>query len=215
MNESKIRTLDQVRQFLDGTREVEFAVASGDESRYAHISDVVRRFGYRRLGRADKGLVLRYLQRTSGYSEPQVKRLVRQARAGQGLRKHYQAPAHAFARRYAHADVLLLAELDRAFATMSGPATAHLLQRAFSDYGDARYERLSQLSVSLPYNLRTSPAYQRQRVLHTKTRPTTIRSLFDAPRRPRGAPDSSASTVFTRAIWMGSRACTTSTRWTA
>jgi hypothetical protein len=172
MNESKIRTLDQVRQFLDGTRDVQFAVASDDESRYAHIAEVVGRFGYRRLGRPDKGLVLRYLQRTSGYREAQVKRLVKRVRAGQGLRKRYQAPAHAFARRYTHADVLLLAELDRAFATMSGPATAHLLQRAFSDYGDARYERLSQLSVSHLYNLRASAAYQRQRVLHTKTRPT-------------------------------------------
>lgn len=172
MNESKIQTLDQVRQFLDGTRDVHFAIARDDQSRYAHISDVVRRFGYRRLGRPDKGLVLRYLQRTSGYSEPQVKRLVKRVRAGQGLRKRYQAPAHPFARRYTHADVLLLAELDRAFGTMSGPATAHLLQRAFSHYGDGRYERLSQLSVSHLYNLRASPLYQRRRVLHTKTRPT-------------------------------------------
>lgn len=43
MNESKIRTLDQIRQFLDGTRDVQFAVAGDDQSRYAHIVEVVVR----------------------------------------------------------------------------------------------------------------------------------------------------------------------------
>ena len=66
MNDSKIRTLDQIRQSLDSTRNVHFAVAGDDESRFEHIFDVVRRFGYRRRARPDKGLVLRSLQWTYG-----------------------------------------------------------------------------------------------------------------------------------------------------
>ena len=172
MNESKIGTLEQVRQFLAGTLEVRFAPVGDDDSRYAHIVEVLRRFGYARLRRADKGLVLRYLGVTSGYGPAQIKRLVGRALAGAPMIKRYAAPAHAFARRFTDADVVLLAELDRAFGTLSGPATAHLLERAFVDYGDARFERLRELSVSHLYNLRASRPYQRQRVAHSRTRPS-------------------------------------------
>ena len=39
-------------------------------------------------------------------------------------------------------------EMDRANEYVCGPAIVHLLQRAWLDYGDARYERLAGLSVS-------------------------------------------------------------------
>jgi hypothetical protein len=38
--------------------------------------------------------------------------------------------------------------MDRANEYVCGPAIGHLLQRAWLDYGDARYERLAGLSVS-------------------------------------------------------------------
>jgi transposase InsO family protein len=52
-----------------------------------------------------------------------------------------------------------------------GPAITHLLQRAHTVYGDARYERLAELSVSHLYNLRNRADYQARRVSFTKTRP--------------------------------------------
>ena len=50
--------------------------------------------------------------------------------------------------------------MDREFGTLSGPATAHVLRRAFAVYGDTRFERLAELSVSHLYNLRASAPYQ-------------------------------------------------------
>ncbi|KFB69669.1 MAG: hypothetical protein CAPSK01_000614 [Candidatus Accumulibacter vicinus] len=50
-------------------------------------------------------------------------------------------------------------------------AIAHLLQRAYRDYDDPRYERLAKLSVSHLYNLRKSSGYQAQRRSFTQTRP--------------------------------------------
>jgi transposase InsO family protein len=47
----------------------------------------------------------------------------------------------------------------------------HLLKRAFTVYGDARFERLATLSVSHLYNLRASHHYRAQRVHLTKTKP--------------------------------------------
>jgi hypothetical protein len=45
---------------------------------------VLRRLNYRQLGRHDRGAVLAYLQRLSGYSRAQVRRLVSGWMAGAG-----------------------------------------------------------------------------------------------------------------------------------
>jgi hypothetical protein len=55
MNEKKLVALDQLREFLAATSEVEFQGCGQDEERYRHIEAVLKRFGYGRLGRADKG----------------------------------------------------------------------------------------------------------------------------------------------------------------
>jgi transposase InsO family protein len=173
MNDSRIGTLEQLRRFLDGTLDVQFAPASDAASRYGHIARVVRRFGYAHLPRADKQVVLRYLGATSGYGPAQVKRLVARALAGEPLVRRYRAPPQAYARRYTEADVRLLAAVDTAFGTLSGPATVHVLRRALDQYADRRFERLARLSVSHLYNLRASRTYERQRVIRTATRPST------------------------------------------
>ena len=73
---------------------------------------MLRRFGYRQLGRADKGVVLAYLQRLSGYSRAQVTRLVARWAAAKPLVKNYRRPEHAFARRYTAADMALSAPIS-------------------------------------------------------------------------------------------------------
>ena len=75
MNEAQVRTLEQVRQVLAGTQVMEFQAAAGDADRYAWIEAVLKRCGYPRLMRADRGPVLAYLQRLSGYSRAQITRL--------------------------------------------------------------------------------------------------------------------------------------------
>ena len=170
MNEAQIRTVEQVRQVLAGTQELQFRATQDDAERYGWIEAVLRRLGYRQLVRADKGVVLVYLQRLSGYSRAQVTRLVSRAMAGKPLVKNYRAPEHAFARRYTGADVALLAEVDRAMGTLSGPATVCVLRRQRDIFGDTRFERLGAISVGHLYNLRASSSYRQQRVLVTKTR---------------------------------------------
>ncbi len=195
MNESKIKTIEQVRQFLAGTSDVNFTpLESGtperDAARYQLIADVVRRFDYRRLPRRDKSAILRYLQRLTAYSAVQVKRLVRQVAddPGRALVKRYHAPTTPFARRFCQADVLLLAEVDKAHGCLSGPATTHLLRRAHTLYGDARFKALSTLSVSHLYNLRKDPLYLRQRVSHAKTNPVVSTIGLRRKPDPQGRP---------------------------
>lgn len=195
MNVSRIKSIEQVRKFLSGTLDVQFACTDGaakerDDARYGLIAEVVRRFGYRRLERADKSLVLRYLQRLTGYSAVQIKRLVRQVVTdpGRALVKRYQPPAKAFARRFELVDIALLAEVDKAHGCLSGPATTHLLRRAFETFGDARFARLATLSVSHLYNLRQRPHYLCQRVAFAKTRPVVSTIGIRRKPDPKGRP---------------------------
>jgi transposase InsO family protein len=171
MNEAQVRTLEQVRQVLEGTQSLEFGQAEDDQGRYAWIESVLRRFEYRQLPRAYRGPVLAYLQRLSGYSRAQVTRLVSRWDGGKRLVKEYRAPEHAFARRYTFADVALLADVDRAMGTLSGPATACVLRRQRDVFNDSRFARLGSISVAHLYNLRNSAPYRAQRVVLTKTRP--------------------------------------------
>ena len=177
MDETKLRTLAQLQEFLDATPEVKFTLAAGvgDAERYEHISRVLKRFDYPRLKKAERGVVLAYLRRTSGYSRPQITRLVARWEENRlapvPLVKRYGAPTAPFARKYTAVDVARLVEVDRANEDVCGPAIAHLLRRAYAVYGDKDYERLAGLSVSHLYNLRKTAGYQKLRMSFTKTRP--------------------------------------------
>ncbi len=146
MNDEQLHTLAQLQSFLDGTIEVDFAVAA--DERYDFIARTVRRFGHGRLRRADKAVVLRFLERVSGYSRQQISRLVKHGSERRRLIKRYRGSRTSFARTYTSADVLLLAHTDTLHGTLSGLATKKLMERAFSIFGEARYQRLAAISVA-------------------------------------------------------------------
>ena len=71
-------TLAQLQACVDGTVAVDFQVTG--EERYGFIARTLRRFNYARLKRPDKGVVMRFLERVSGYSRQQLTRLVERLR---------------------------------------------------------------------------------------------------------------------------------------
>ena len=188
MNPGQITTLEQVRAFLSGTTESTFTSAASDADRYAVIAQVLRQFAYVARPRADKGLLLRFLLRLTGYSRQQLTRLVKQFVTTGKVVQHYHAPKAGFTRKYSDAEVRLLAETDALHGTLSGPATKCLMQRAVAVHGDTRYLRLQQLSVAQLYNLRKRRSYQASRVTLTKTRPTSIKIGVRRAPRPDGQP---------------------------
>ena len=48
MDESQLRTIEQIEQFLDGSAEITFTAHASDVERYAHISRMLKRFDYPR-----------------------------------------------------------------------------------------------------------------------------------------------------------------------
>ena len=172
MNDKQLLTLAQLQAFLNGTMAVDFSVAP--DERYEFIARTVHRFAYRRLKRAQKAVVLRFLERVSGYSRQQLTRLVKRGGERAPLTKRYHGSRTSFVRTYTSADVLLLAATDTLHGTLSGLATKKLMERAYRLFADARYERLAAISVGHLYNLRKQSSYQRHRRAWTKTRPVTV-----------------------------------------
>lgn len=172
MNDEQLKTLADLEGFLEGTVMMDFAVA-GDE-RYGFIARTVKRFGYGRLKRSDKAIVLRFLERVSGYSRQQIARLVKRGGERRAMVKRYRGSRTSFARTYTGADILLLAQTDTLHGTLSGLATKKLMERAYGIFGDLRYQRLAIISVAHLYNLRQRPSYLHKRQVWTKTRPSGV-----------------------------------------
>jgi hypothetical protein len=106
MDEAKLRTIAQLQEFLDATQKISFTGTPGDadRQRYEHISRVLKRFAYPALGKGERGVVLAYLRRTSGYSRSQITRLDGRWEGNRlalvPLVKRYGRPAVPFVRKY-------------------------------------------------------------------------------------------------------------------
>ncbi len=180
MNDNEITTLEQIHRFLEGTEVVAFAIEDKDE-RYAWMQRTLLRFRYRELGKQDKGLVIRYLVKVSGYSRQQITRLVAQYHKTGRIRRR-QRTINGFKRKYSQQDIRLLAHLDELHSTLSGPATKKLCERACGLFGQKEYQALVGISVSHLYNLRKSIPYTRIRRIFEKTRP--VSSSIGERRKP-------------------------------
>ena len=177
-----LTTIQQLSDFLAGTQPVAFSISGSKDDRYRWIQRELVRFRYLTLSRADKGVVMRYLGRVSGYSRQQLTRLVAQYR-GTGQLRRSQRTTAGFARRYSEQDTRLLAAMDERHETPCGPAVKKLCERACAVFGQTEYQALAGISVSHLYNLRKSTVYTRQRHHFDKTRPTP--STIGERRKPR------------------------------
>ncbi|MBN8479230.1 MAG: transposase family protein [Burkholderiales bacterium] len=182
LHTDRLTRLEQIERFLDGTAEVAFQAPRPAERR-DWIAQMLGDFHYARRPRQERGLLLRYLVKVTGYSPAQTKRLVRQFAVLHHLRDRRGPPARPFARRYTLADQQALAELDALHGNLSGPATRLLAERAFRLFGEARYQRLATISVAHLYNLRRATGYRRARgAIPTKTASTV--NTIGQRRRP-------------------------------
>ncbi len=172
MDDSKDLGLEEIRAFLAGSQSVQFKGLRREEI-YPRMERTLVRQEHGRLGRADKGLVRRFEEKVTGLSRAEVTRLItRYGDKGEVKARPYQR--HRFTSRYTKADVELLAYVDRMHATLSGPATKRMLEREWSEYGQAVYQRLSKISVAHIYRFRKTAVYRRENTTYQPTRPTPV-----------------------------------------
>jgi transposase InsO family protein len=186
MNDTKVTTLDQIREVLAGARGLAFKGTDRQE-RYVWIKDTLKRFHYFKQDRRHKGLVKAYLERLSGFSRAQITRLIA-AYLLTGAIRRSKARRNCFSVTYTVADRELLAQTDNAHGRLSGPATKVILHRQYAVYGDKRFVRLQAISVAHIYNLRKSRAYQKLAQTFGKTRSVNIPIGQRRKPNPRGRP---------------------------
>ena len=133
----------------------------------------MRQQRYEELKRSGRGWVRRYLSKMTGLSRAQMTRLVKLYREGEEVKpKSYRR--RRFPRRYTREDIELLAEVDEAHEVLSGPATQKILQRAYYNFQEPKYQRLAEVSVAHLYRLRKSRTYRQRRVAYQATRPAKV-----------------------------------------
>jgi transposase InsO family protein len=186
MQDGQKLSLEQIKEFLEASHEWQFE-AHEREQIYEWVDGVLRGHRYREQGRAAKGILRRYLAKMTGLSRAQMTRLIaRYEKTGEVQATSYRR--HRFARKYTRADIALLASVDEAHDTLSGPATRRILEREFSNYGQTQYERLAAISAAQIYRLRKETAYREQRLRFSKTRPTPVSIGERRKPQPNGRP---------------------------
>ena len=194
MNVSKLETrgwpraIEQIKESLAGTTEVAFSNPTDVAALRSVIATVLRRYRYFRLSKGPRGVLFAYMQRLTGYSRQHLSKLIAQFRDTRSLKPRKRVSRTSFVRQYTPEDVALLAQTDSLHDTLSGPATKVLLRRAIEHFGDTRYARLSQISVSHLYNLRGSEPYRKQRLVWHRTRPAPVAIGIRKAPAPQGVP---------------------------
>ena len=179
-------SLEQIQAFLKGSGEVGFKGQNRDEV-YGWVNQTLRVQRYEELKRSGRGIVRRYVEKMTGLSRAQTTRLITMYLGGEEV-KPQPYRRRRFPRRYTGEDIALLASLDAAHETLSGPATKKLLQRACHNFHDKRYQNLACISVAQLYRRRASRAYRERRIKYQATRPTTVSIGERRKPEPRGRP---------------------------
>src|SRR5271157_256080 len=167
VHEAENLSLERIASFLAASQEIRFR-GEKREQVYVWLETVLRQRQYRQQGRKARGLLRRYLEEMTGRSRAQVTRLIARYQAS-GTVEAVSYRRHRFAQRYTRADIELLAAVDEAHDTLSGPATRRILQREYQQYGKPEYERLASISVAHLYNLRRQQRYRERRLRYDKT----------------------------------------------
>ena len=187
MKLEELRSISQLTDFLDGVQAVAFCILSEKDERYTRIQGELIRLRYLSLGKREKGVVVRYLMKISGYSRQQITRLIKQYRHT-GRIQRGQKTVQGFKGKYTERDIRLLVEMDKRHDTPCGHRIKKLCERAYRIYGEDEYANLASISISHLYNLRNSAAYARQRQYFKKTqsKPSSIGERRKP--RPNGKP---------------------------
>lgn len=183
----RLTCIADMQAFLEGSDALCFQCPDA-AARRRWLADLLQRFGYAALSRADKGVLRRFAIKAGGLSRAQLTRLITQWQRTGELVDRRGPPAQPFRRRYTPEDVAALVELDRLHGQLSGPATRKLAERAMHLFGDQRYLRLATISVAHLYNLRAGAGYRRQRGTFHHTCPTVSRIGERRAPEPQGRP---------------------------
>src|SRR6476660_5316446 len=133
-------SLAQIRAFMAASQEIRFGGRNRKDI-YNWMRQTLTNHQYHVQGKVGKGLLRGYLEKMTGLSRAQTTRLIGQYLAtGKVEERAYLR--RRFPSLYTRGDIELLAEVDEAHETLSGPATQKILDREFHEFEESRYVTL-------------------------------------------------------------------------
>jgi transposase InsO family protein len=186
MDDAEKLSMEAIGRFVTASEAIRFE-ASDRQQLYGWVEQVLAGQQYGQLGKAARGLLRRYIEKMTGLSRAQVTRLIALYTAS-GKVQATVYRRRRFPQRYTRADIELLASVDEAHETLSGPATRRILEREHLLYNRPEYARLAGISVAHLYNLRKHARYRERLLNYSKTRPTTVSIGERRKPQPQGQP---------------------------
>ena len=189
MTDSCVVSLAQIKEFLKVNTAINFTSVSRKE-KYEWINTVLTKFGYAGLkGKKDKGSIKEYIRRMTSISDRQLKRLITKKRkTGVVTLSPEWGKKNRFVTVYGPADILLLAETDNLHERLNANATKNILKEEYEIFGDNRFKRLKDISVSHIYNLRFKKVYTSHSTTFTITDPVSTPIGIRRKPQPMGIP---------------------------
>jgi hypothetical protein len=186
VHEAEKLSLEEIGRFVPASEGLRFE-SQDRQQVYSWVEGVLVQQEYAQQGKAARGLLRRYVEKMTGLSRAQVTRLISRYTASGRVRPTVYRRRR-FPERYTRADIELLASVDEAHETLSGPATRRILEREYQLYGKQEYARLASISVAHLYNLRQHPRYRERLLNYTRTRPTAVSIGERRKPQPQGQP---------------------------
>jgi len=203
MNDSRIDSISQLRDFVKGLKKFELKFETIEE-KYAFIIKTVNKFKYSRLSKKDKYVVRLYLKKLTGYKKAQLNRLIKRALDGELERAEYVRKKAT--NIYTNEDIKLLETTDALHRRLNRFATKEILRREIEIFGNKEYGHISEVSPSHIDNLRKSNQYKVFWVNGTKPRDIPIGKTQEP--EPNGKPGSiRTDTVHQRDIYYINAVC--------
>lgn len=197
MNDSRVVSIAQIREFLQASQIIKFEGVSQKE-KYAWIENTLNRFRYFSLRKKDKSSVKKYIRQMTGFSDAQLGRLIaKKKKTGRILPSSKKR--HTFPTTYNTNDIARLIETDNNHERLSGPATKKILVREYGVFKKKEYERLSKISVAHIYNLRGKRQYVSGSLTYTKTQ--AAQTAIGERRKPR--PDGKPGSIRVDSVHQG------------
>ena len=192
MNDQNVLSITQLRNFLSGVGAISFSINKrgnrNKQEMYDWVGTVIARFRYFSLKKKEKSLVLKYIEKITKRSRPQIKKLIKKKKKF-GKIKLSAIKKNVFPVRYGVSDIARLIETDNAHGRLSGPATKKILQREYLVFSKLAYERISHISIPHIYNIRHNSRQYKSNILFISKTQAVNRSIGERRKpQPMGKP---------------------------
>ena len=170
-DDTHLRTIDDLRAFLDASEVFDIKATCPPQERASWINATLLKFRYTHRTRDEKGIIRRYLSVITGLQKRGITDHIAAYRRGEMLCVPYRR--HGFTVTYTNEDRELLAETDNLHGRLNGHATREICKAMYAA-GDKRFVRLKDISNGHLYNLRGSRIYREQALTIAKTQPVQV-----------------------------------------